>query len=353
MWRKRNFIDSDKDVAGYHRKSSWWQRTSAYVAELQAQLNTSRTRDLTTAQQRIADKADTHLQAARDVANKRRRLLPDLAGSDIDRAFANIHRAEIKILRLAPPEELAEMGPYLVETGKQHLRPSDQRLVALEGRLNENGYKVTEDMRELAVSVLLASQVAEEQERAQARSFRNILLASILVTATIAVLFIFWAYQDPIPIASKLCFTPEETRVVCPIGDTPSGQDVLLVEAFGAGAAALAAAISLRGIQGTSTPYWVPLMLVLLRLPVGALTALMGLVLVHGGFVPGLSNLDSSAQILAWAVIFGVAQESVTRLVDVQGRKVLDNVRGPQRDGESALMPNCPLAGASRPLPDP
>ncbi|MEV4415959.1 hypothetical protein [Catellatospora sp. NPDC049609] len=337
--RPKVFIDSDRDVAGSHRASSWWQRTSAYVAELQAQLNTIKSRGLTPAQQQIADKADTHLRAARDAANKRRFLWPDLAGSDIDRAFANIHRAEIKILRLAPADELAELGPFLVETGRQHLKPTDQRLRALEERLGDNGYKVTEDMRELAVSVLLASQVAEEQERAQARSFRNILLASILVTAAIAVLFIVWGFKDPGPIASKLCFTPQDDgSLVCPISGQPSGKDVLLVEAFGAGAAALAAAVSLRGIQGTSTPYWVPLMLVLLRLPVGALAALMGLVLIHGGFVPGLSNLDSSAQIVAWAIIFGVAQESVTRLVDNQGKKVLDNVRGPERDGEVSLV---------------
>jgi hypothetical protein len=40
--------------------------------------------------------------------------------------------------------------------------------------------------------------------------------------------------------------------------------------------------------------------LALLKVPLGALTAVLGLLLMSGGFVPGLSALDSSAQILAW-----------------------------------------------------
>jgi hypothetical protein len=44
-------------------------------------------------------------------------------------------------------------------------------------------------------------------------------------------------------------------------------------------------------------------------------------------FVPGLSALDTSAQILAWALVFGYAQQLFTRFVDRQGQTVLDSVR--------------------------
>jgi hypothetical protein len=48
---------------------------------------------------------------------------------------------------------------------------------------------------------------------------------------------------------------------------------------------------------------------------------------MRGEFVPGLSALDSSAQILAWAIIFGYAQQLLTQLVDRQANTVLDNAR--------------------------
>ena len=47
---------------------------------------------------------------------------------------------------------------------------------------------------------------------------------------------------------------------------------------------------------------------------------------MRGQFVPGLSALDTSAQILAWAPVFGYAQQLFTRLVDQQGQTVLNSV---------------------------
>ncbi|MGZ6576345.1 MAG: hypothetical protein ACXVHJ_35815, partial [Solirubrobacteraceae bacterium] len=78
----------------------------------------------------------------------------------------------------------------------------------------------------------------------------------------------------------------------------------------------------------TSTPYSLPLALAVLKLPTGALTALLGLLLMRGGFVPGLSALDSSAQIIAWALVFGYSQQLLTHLVDKQAQTVLEGVGG-------------------------
>ena len=66
--------------------------------------------------------------------------------------------------------------------------------------------------------------------------------------------------------------------------------------------------------------------LAFLKLPTGALTAFLGLLLISAGFVPGLSALDSSAQILSWAVVLA-AQELFTHLVDQQGQTVLADAR--------------------------
>jgi hypothetical protein len=68
----------------------------------------------------------------------------------------------------------------------------------------------------------------------------------------------------------------------------------------------------------------VPLALAALKLPTGALTAVVGLLLMRGEFVPGLTALDTPGQIIAWAVVFGYAQQLFTKMVDARGQAVLD-----------------------------
>ena len=124
-------------------------------------------------------------------------------------------------------------------------------------------------------------------------------------------------------------FKPGDEDLDAAYADVAKSRDYLVIELAGIGAAAVAAAVTLRRIRGTATPYNVPVALALLKLPTGALTAVLGLILMRGAFVPGLSALDSSAQIIGWAIIFGYAQQIFTRLVDRQGQALLDAVGGP------------------------
>ena len=64
---------------------------------------------------------------------------------------------------------------------------------------------------------------------------------------------------------------------------------------------------------------------------------MLGLLLMRGQFIPGLTALDSSAQILAWALVFGYGQQLFTRLVDQQAHTVLDRVRGGGADDHPTL----------------
>lgn len=113
------------------------------------------------------------------------------------------------------------------------------------------------------------------------------------------------------------------------VRETATSWDVALIELIGALAAAVSGAFALRAIDGTATPYSLPVALAVLKVPAGALTAVLGLLLLRGEFVPGFSNLDSSAQIVAWAIIFGGAQQLVTRLIDRRAETVLDKVGAP------------------------
>ena len=105
-------------------------------------------------------------------------------------------------------------------------------------------------------------------------------------------------------------------------------------------AAAVSSAVALRRLRGTTTPYALPVALAVLKLPTGMLTAVLGLLLMRGDFVPGLSALDTPSQILAWAVLFGYAQQLFTRFVDERAHSVLDQVGAPDHTGgpEAAMV---------------
>lgn len=200
-------------------------------------------------------------------------------------------------------------------------------------------------------SIVRGASSAALREQLRVRSFRNVVVGAILFMTSLAVAIAVIGWRSPATI--PLCFQPErdgQTMVVCPtqqsavepVGATGSGrpdfdvvlkkttspQDLLVVEFIGLAAAAIAAAAAIRGIRGSSERYGLPLALTILKLPTGALTAVLGLLLMRGQFVPGLSALDTPAQILAWALIFGYGQQLFTRLVDQQAHTVLNSVRG-------------------------
>ncbi|MFF5482665.1 hypothetical protein ACFY5C_35890 [Streptomyces sp. NPDC012935] len=346
------------DVAARGRRGAWRQRRAAHIAELQAQVDRYAAQvGSPSPDRKLIEKVNVILGAARDAVEEDANLVVWWSGSAVDRALANIHEAELLLLQLTPDEELAWRGAVVLAHGLHHLGNEDPRLKLLEEHLRENENTLDVEFRELAISVLHAANHVQEAEIARARNFRDIVLVSFVVTSLIVTLFIWSGYVNPTAVADKLCFDPVdphnsgETIHVCPVGkpveddgmlevdDVAGGADVLLVALVGMCSATLAGAASVRHIRGTAGPYMVPLGLLFLRIPIGALSALIGLIVIHGEFIPGLSALDNSAQIIAWAVAFGIAQEALTRMIDEQGNRVLENVRGSER-GFGAPAPN-------------
>jgi hypothetical protein len=101
---------------------------------------------------------------------------------------------------------------------------------------------------------------------------------------------------------------------------------------------AMSATFAIQKLRITPTPIPMDLQvsLAFLKLPAGALTAIGGLVLIHGEFIPGLTDLDSQGQIRAYAIVLGVAQQLVTRFVDQKAEDVLAAVPTKGRQPESA-----------------
>jgi hypothetical protein len=184
-----------------------------------------------------------------------------------------------------------------------------------------------------------------------------------------AVVLLLCAVGAGFPDAVPLCFTAPSTtettttitttttttsqveNTVCPSEERPPGPnpddrrlpapgDVALVALFGLLGGALSSAFALRKLQGTATTYDVPLALALLKLPSGALTAIVGILLVRGEFIPGLSQLDNQPQILAYAFFFGIAQQVATRYLDSRAEAILGRVPGQVADADKARQPS-------------
>ncbi|QRK06640.1 hypothetical protein JQX13_42265 [Archangium violaceum] len=331
---------------------SWGQRALARIAELKALCEDSKAhKDAAPNAQTLAREANDRLDAACRAADQRR--FPwGRSGALIDTVETNIHAAYCLMLRYMPLADLEARIPELIATLREHLPARDPRRLAVEGLVKSSVTpKLAEANRETVITALQAALLAQEREYVRVRSFRNIVYGISLCLMVLAVtLGVVMAMS---PNLMPLCFQPEG-RVVCPTasgteGANPYGLtsslDYLLVELIGLISAALAAAVSLRQLRGTVIPHSVPLALALLKLPTGALTAVLGLLLMRGEFVPGLSNLDSSAQIIAWAVIFGYAQQLFTRLVDERGQAILNAVGG----AESATLMDQRISSVSGP----
>ena len=238
------------------------------------------------------------------------------------------------------------MLPDVVATIDEQLPRTDLRRTAADDILRRlqkaNGKAaLTEAERGVIVAAVRTAYSALEREYLRIRSFRRLILvvSGFLAVIAVAVAVTAALYPTVLPI----CFAPE-AKVVCATeearlagGDVDavvavvaSSWDYAVLELVGLVAAAVAAAATLRQVKGTSTPFDIPVALAILKLPTGALTALLGLLLMRGQFVPGLSNLDTSAQIVAWALVFGYAQQPFTRMVDERGQAVLAAVGGPE-----------------------
>jgi hypothetical protein len=352
-------------IIGGPAVSSWREQALTRIAELRTLCHWVRAQTSDAGADDLVASIEAHLNAAEDAAAGNTKQGPWrgvrswVTGSPIERTASNCEAAEADLLRLAPLWYLRGQMPSFLVAARRHLAADDPRRVRLEelARSARTQELQIQD-RDAIVTAVRGATSAGRREVTRVRSFRNVLYVAAVMLAAVAAMMALIGRSDPN--ALPICFAPDN-KIVCPTAENPvpstpgasaasQGQpsaaaqrdiddvtrettspwDMFIVELVGLIAASVAAAAALRNIRGTSTPYSLPVALALLKLPTGALTALLGLLLMRGNFVPGLSALDSSAQIIAWAIVFGYAQQLLTRLVDQQAHTVLEDVGGGQ-----------------------
>jgi hypothetical protein len=315
------------------RKTIWVQHVDVSARALQIRLDVARAGSLDAGQVAVANGTQDLIDRARSAADRHdpvpSRIINWWRGVLVEAAYRNLHTARAQLVDLYSESDVDAEIPGAVARAHSALNRDDPRCITqdqLRGlpiaqrrawlrRLVEDGYEAT------------------DLKHAQLRSFRNTLFKTTVVITLLVALTTLMVSQHPS--AMPLCFPVQasgsssataQSPMNCPtrINTTsPSGGDVWIVGLLGLLGGALAAAVAIRNIRGTSTPYDVPVALAWLKIPLGAFTAILGIVAIHGGFVPGLSALDTQEQILAYALLLGFAQQLFTGVLDRKAQSLL------------------------------
>jgi hypothetical protein len=268
----------------------------------------------------------------------------------VERVVSHLDAVDAEILRLAPASFVYGRLPGLLADIKCQLPANDARVQQIAKLEKTRAATLDDSDRDLIAATQRAASAEARRQVRRLSNFARLLYASAIVLTAGALVFAVVGFVAPRNV--PVCFNPVD-GVVCPTSMAPtpeaeteavSGQpkpvtaavdramrdqtdkwDIALIEGVGLLAAAVAAAGSLSGLGSTATPFRIPLALAVLKLPTGALTAILGLLLMRGGFVPGLGALDTPAQVIAWAIILGYAQQLFTRFVDRYAASQLDN----------------------------
>ncbi|MBM2616443.1 hypothetical protein JIG36_12835 [Actinoplanes sp. LDG1-06] len=307
-----------------------------------------------------AGEAKRLLDLATDAACGRKpRYVPVVSwwsGNCTESAFRHVHNAEAVLVTLYDQGALRAEVPEAVRRAQESLAVGDP-MRALCHRMFlawEKGQHI--DASDLA-KLIEAGHAAADRQRARLRMFRNVLITGFAVTALLLICLVALAAWRPNLV--PLCFVqnpppagPNLPNIVCPVKSirndnltllhtAPSSLDFFTVAVLGLMGGALSSALFIRDLYANATPYNVTVPLALLKLPAGALTGLVGIILLAGEFVPGFSAIDKPIQILAYALVFGFAQQLFTQYLDQRAQRLVNSVPTKTR---GASVPDTPRA---------
>jgi hypothetical protein len=330
------------------RSGAWPRQVRVEITRTDNQLRVALVGRSSPRSRAVARAIQAHLREAEEVIRrprwyKRCNPVDWWRGTSIEQAYRSLHAARVFLVELVGDENLDALVPGVLARAQSSLPANESQRI--EAELTPTaGRKIK---RADLIYILERVYAASDEAHTHIRRFRNVLLLTAAFIAAFTLLLICGVANHPA--AVPLCFQPDITtaqaatlapnqmpgghRLVCPSGEQamgtdplPSGLDVWIIAGLGLLGGGLASAISVRKIAGSATPYDVPIALALLKVPTGALTAVAGILLLGGGFVPGLSELDTQRQILAYALVFGYAQQLATRYLDARATTLLADV---------------------------
>lgn len=250
-------------------------------------------------------------------------------GTSIETAWNATHLAQATLPLVVEPSALPRQLVDARRRAIMRLTKGDPlRLAVEEPELGERvaGHRATAEDRQTIAAALQASLELADDEHRNLRDWRNRLLRVAMLAALALALTIAAAALRPEYL--PLCGPAGDGATLCPGGGaTATSRDAGLVAFLGALGGALAAIVAMRRASPGASPYRITPALSLVRVPLGGLTAVVGVMLVQSGEVPGVS-LTTASQVAVFAVLFGFSQELVTRLLESRARVVQDATKG-------------------------
>ncbi len=233
------------------------------------------------------------------------------AGIDSVAGWRSIHAAKQALYDGLPDAELRAQLPILRSKVTRYLDPNDAERIAYEGWIKGAADPKQPIDRVRLRTVRSAVDGVSDDQYDKIHRFRN----------TLYLLFLGVIILDIVLILPAAGWLPICAPPIVPGGGSscpPVGQ----VELAGLIGGVLAAAAALLRIPVAHEPYNLKRAQTLVKLPLSALTAIVGLMLVQSNVIGALQPEATSA-VLAYAAIFGYSQQLVTRLIDQKAQSLV------------------------------
>ena len=266
-----------------------------------------------------------------------------LRGTRFEGAWGHIHNADVALIELLPDDQLKARCPQILALADTYLKrgnpPKDEpALTAFKMWYSEDSNprrrQVTSFQRHQLATILRESYERVANEYYRLRRFQGAVIVSTLIVLLLVGGLVTLGVRAPqiVPMCFPDMTAPAseaagDVTPACPTGThgTPTPWDVGTVALFGLLGAAL---VGVRLVVSRSVPSAVPMastrwFQALLKAATGMLTAILGLLFLRAGVVPGFTQIDTQSQILVYAIVLGASQELITRLVDRRSNDLL------------------------------
>lgn len=270
-------------------------------------------------------------------------------GTRQEQAYSALHEAQWRLMLILHAEQLLARLPWLitscgVQLGMNDWRVQDAQEIMKRSsrrhrnpqRLQINGhaggswhasFRLTEQERATVATMVRDAYTISDEKYARTRGMRNRII--MLTTAAVAVLGLVIAAAA----VWQWRLTPTTTVAVNGTIATwsdppvPAGAAAFLaISLLGCLGAFLSGISSVSRTGGTRNPFSLAWWQTWLKLPVGALSAIVGVFALQSRAFPAVPA-TSWAELLMWAVAFGAAQQAITRFVDMRVRGLVGDAR--------------------------
>jgi hypothetical protein len=258
---------------------------------------------------RCGEEAAELILKARDSALHAVSLWSWLEGCYQEQAWLSLHEAEAQIIEVLPLEELRARAEGLLGKARHALGGDDPRIWYIKSLLREDA--TASELRPRLAHLARATYDALDDRYAQSRGYRNRLIRLTLMALTGIVLCLVAGMMSTLDFG------------VADHGQAGGWRTVALLLLFGSIGALVTAIPPLAKANGARNPFSLPLFQLLLKLTMGPLFAVVGLLILEDKLIPHFHAPANLRGLLVWAILFGAAQQSVTRFIDQRVTRIL------------------------------